>query len=618
MDQQAQQTSNAPAELAKFCPACNKRFAADTSKCPRDGALLAMHIPDPLIGTTIIEKYEIQTPVGSGGWSKVYRARHLGLNKTVAVKTMHAHMASDMGKVLRFQQEAEAVARLDHPNICAMYDYGLLTGNQPYLVMDYLEGSTIADIIRWQGSQPVERCMQIFKQACEGLAEAHRNGIVHRDVKPTNLMLLENADSQLQLKILDFGLAKVAYADGTAMASITATGETIGTPQYMSPEQCTGAALDERSDVYSLGCVMYELLLGCPPVLGSTPYDCMASHIHEIPRPFAEVNAQHAIPSSLEAIVMKTLEKAPEDRFQSMEEMLQALNEVKLDQAPAKYAAKAKRSKSLGAQPIAIISACAAGSALLALVGYMALFHRQEAQNAPSAVQQIQRIDDIDRLVSMADDYATRKGDYGSAEAALEKAYILTEKKFGNPSDQLVRICYQMASTYRQNLKLDRAQSLLEKTATMRQKLHGNSDEQTANFLREAGELDLQMNDYARAETWLSKALATSKIASGENSAAYAGVLQSLSSAEMGLGKSKSALKHAAEAAQTWSKLLPNDSQQVIGAYTQLAEQQQQTGDVAAAKATMADCVASLTNTRTKAAEEALAYKKRLDAFSER
>lgn len=270
---------------------------------------------DPLIGSLIAERLEILSLIGAGGMSTVYRAKHLLLDRIVAVKVMQVGKVDDHA-VRRFQQEAKAATALNHPNIATVREFGMAESGDPYLVMDYIEGTSLSDLIKQDGALSVERTKAIMTQVCAGLQHAHSLGIVHRDLKPANVMLLKDATGSETAKIVDFGIAKILQSDGKS--ELTKAGEIFGTPLYMSPEQGLGKTVDARSDIYSLGCMMYECLSGKPPFSAETALETLLQHTTEAP-PLLKNGGDVA------HVIYRCLEKKPENRYESAEELSRAL-----------------------------------------------------------------------------------------------------------------------------------------------------------------------------------------------------------------------------------------------------------------------------------------------------
>ena len=306
----------------KTCPTCQASYSADAQRCTNDNSLLAVVKRDPFIGTVIADRFEIKEEIGKGGFSTVYLANQISLNREVAIKILHSDFANNPIKTRRFQNEAEAISCLSHPNIAGVHDYGVLPEGQPYLVMEYARGKTISELVKEKGLFHSQTAVPLFIQACDGMAQAHSKGLVHRDIKPSNIILVEGDDGNLIVKILDFGLAKMITGDDD-VEDLTRTGEVLGTPAYMSPEQCRGEMVDKRTDIYSFGCVMYMMLSGKQPLAGENTFELINKQISYNPPPLSRQVSD--IPKRLEKIVSKTLAKEPDDRFQSFVNLKDAL-----------------------------------------------------------------------------------------------------------------------------------------------------------------------------------------------------------------------------------------------------------------------------------------------------
>ncbi len=299
---------------------CGQEFDWETTICPDDNTpLTALGEEDQLVGTTLADRYEIMEVIGGGGMGLVYKARHKLMNRIVAIKMLHKHMISSKDTLKRFQLEAQAASCLSLPNILTVYDFGLTNEGQPYMVMDYLEGTSLADVLEEEHHLLPERAVNIFIQACAGLAHAHQKGVLHRDIKPSNIMLVNFGDQADFVKIVDFGIAKLL---NQGVGELTKTGEVYGSPSYMSPEQCRGKETDARSDIYSMGCVMYRTLSGRPLFSGDDIIELLFKQVSEPPAPFdADLN----IPNDLETAIFKALAKDAGDRYQTMGEFKEAL-----------------------------------------------------------------------------------------------------------------------------------------------------------------------------------------------------------------------------------------------------------------------------------------------------
>jgi serine/threonine protein kinase len=270
-----------------------------------------MTAPSRLVGN----RYELGELVGYGGMAEVHRGRDMRLGRDVAIKVLRSDLARDQTFLSRFRREAQAAAGLNHPAIVSVYDTGEdhgPDGSIPYIVMEYVEGRTLRDVLRSEGRLPARRAMEIAAEVCGALDFSHRNGIVHRDVKPANVMIARDGS----VKVMDFGIAR-ALSDNAA--TVTQTAAVIGTAQYLSPEQARGESVDARSDVYSTGCLLYELVTGHPPFTGDSPVAVAYQHVRENAPVPSSVSPD--VPRALDSIVMKALAKNPLNRYQSAAEM---------------------------------------------------------------------------------------------------------------------------------------------------------------------------------------------------------------------------------------------------------------------------------------------------------
>lgn len=304
------------------CPKCSLSLDLDVSFCPKDGTPLKQAMSP---GSIFAGRYELLGEIGSGGMSVIYKARHQVMNKLVAIKMLHPHLIKNKA-MMRFQQEAKAASSLRHPNIISIHDFGTTEQDQPFMVMDFVEGTNCADLIAEQGPLPLPRALEIFSQLCSALEHAHKHGVLHRDLKPSNVMIV-NSEKDLHVLLVDFGIAKILDSD-SSVHQLTQTGELFGSPLYMSPEQCLGQNLDVRSDIYSLGCVFYELLTGKPPLAGQSVMETVLMHINDTPKTLTEALPERTFPESFERFVAKLLATDPKNRFQSVSEVLQTLAQL--------------------------------------------------------------------------------------------------------------------------------------------------------------------------------------------------------------------------------------------------------------------------------------------------
>ena len=284
--------------------------------------------PDPLIGALIANKYRIVKQLGEGGMGCVYLAeQQLGSTaRKVALKTLHKHLSHDPAIKARFDREAGTVAALEHPNTIQVYDFGAMEDGTLYLVMEFVQGRSVADILEKDGAMPPARVENILRQVCGSLEEAHGHGIVHRDLKPDNVVLCERAGTKDWVEVLDFGIAKRSSEHDPNEAKLTQQGMVLGTPPYMSPEQFTGQPVDLRSDIYALGVMTYEMLVGKYPFEANTAWEWASKHMTEAPRPIETQALGANVPERMRAAITRALEKDKDARFGSVKEFFEALS----------------------------------------------------------------------------------------------------------------------------------------------------------------------------------------------------------------------------------------------------------------------------------------------------
>lgn len=324
-----------------ICSHCGEKFSRFRTRCPSDG----QRVIEDLAGLLIGGRYRIRELIGVGGMdSTVWKAWQTGTERVVAVKVLPA---ADEAAAKRFARGARIAANLNHPNCTVVHDYGRSDDGKLFLVMEFLSGQVLQDILGPEG-MAVADTLHVADQVLQALEHAHAQRAVHRDLKPDNLFLCKKNDDPFHVKILDFGIAKYVEEDPEHTASreegpesgdkdgfedlVTEQRQVCGTPQYMAPEQVVGARIDGRTDLYSLGCVIYRMLTGRLPFDGKTRYELYQKHLQEAPRPFAEVRPDLVFPERLELIVMKALAKRPDQRFQGAAEMRKALETVELNE----------------------------------------------------------------------------------------------------------------------------------------------------------------------------------------------------------------------------------------------------------------------------------------------
>ncbi len=335
-------------------------------------------------------RYEFLGKLGSGGMGIVYKARKMSSGKLVAIKTLLPISAS-AAAAERFEVEAELLSRLRHPNIVTLLEFGTMDNDVPYMVLEFAEGRTLEEVLAEEGQLETDRVLNMSLQVCAALKHAHANKILHRDMKPSNLMLMEQENVGEHVYLMDFGIGKGFGRTDVDAQKLTRTGELVGTPTYMSPEQAQGRKQDERSDLYSLGCILYEALTGSPPFISNSVLGTVLQHARDVPLSIPEASMGRAVDPRLEAIVIRLLQKDAELRYQSAEELAKALANVNASpRAPTdlrETEGTAEKSSSKGrpktsAATISLVAVTIAG--LTALAAGVAVFKSSALQTPPS------------------------------------------------------------------------------------------------------------------------------------------------------------------------------------------------------------------------------------------
>ncbi len=299
----------------KICPTCGTEYPLSERFCPRDGtALRSAAGQGDLLGTVVADRYHILKKLGAGGMGTVYLAEHVKMGRKSALKVMNPGMNADPDAIARFNREAANASRLNHPNVCGIYDFGETPDGTIYLAMEFIEGASLTDIVERAGALPASRAASLVHQTADALQVAHDAGIVHRDLKPDNIMVARNRDGSDLVKVVDFGIAKASSSDAQ---KVTKTGLVVGTPEYMSPEQLAGDKLDGRSDIYALGLVAFNCLTGALPFSATSAQEAMNMRLTDIPRALAEVRPDVAWPEAVQATLDLALARDAKDRYQS-------------------------------------------------------------------------------------------------------------------------------------------------------------------------------------------------------------------------------------------------------------------------------------------------------------
>jgi tRNA A-37 threonylcarbamoyl transferase component Bud32 len=430
--------------LPKSCPRCQRALPpAATKVCVYCGAALVRGstdpaartvqpaTADPLVGLIISERFKIEDLIGQGGMGKVYRARHLALDRTVVLKMLKPQLLEDPTLVGRFEREAKAASRLNHPNVIQVLDFGRLENDGTlYIVMEYVQGKDLRLVLRDEWPLAEERLCDIMAQVCSALGEAHVNNVIHRDLKPENIMVEARRDQPDHVKVLDFGIAKILDSE---VSGLTRHDVVCGTPQYMAPEQATGSALDERSDLYGLGVILYQMTTGHLPFDGANSMEVLTRHVNESPIPPRQKQPDAPISEPMERLILRALEKDPAKRPQTAEQFREALLAVPAQARAAARAATPTRSSAVPRAPAGgprrpqrVLWLAAAATAALLVVGVAAAMRggsvRETAPLPPPPVADARRDSALIRDLLTQATRREQSGDLLGARELLEAA----------------------------------------------------------------------------------------------------------------------------------------------------------------------------------------------------
>ena len=394
----------------KICIQCGAEYDVGQKFCPNDGSPLRLQSPDDaLIGQLVADRYQMLSLIGEGGMGRVYLAEHIRMGRKSAVKVINPALATTSDAIARFNREAANACRINHPNVAQVYDFGEMADGTLYLAMEYVEGETLDAVIAREGSLPPRRAALVTKQVADALFTAHHLGIVHRDLKPENVMLARHLDGSDWVKVVDFGIAKTVQRDGAGSQTVTTAGVSLGTPEYMSPEQLAGEKLDHRTDVYSLGLVLFNMLTGELPYPKVTSKETLVRRLTSKPRTLSEVRPI-AWPRGLQDALDRALAPEVADRYDSVAEfgrdVVRAADETRtMPMAPAhsELPSKVTRGPAQGddaeVQPLAHRRALPWIAATAALLVSVALFattrlHRGTTRSPATAVMVLDSAND--------------------------------------------------------------------------------------------------------------------------------------------------------------------------------------------------------------------------------
>lgn len=584
----------------RLCLTCGKEYEGGAF-CPADGSPLSGE-NERLRDIMTIGNYEVIAPISFSGNSAVYKARHQLMDRLVAIKVLTDCTPQSLK---RFHLEAQLASKLKHRNIVTIYDFGVSRQGQAFLAMDYLEGKTLEQIIADSGPIDFEQALCIFTQICDAVTYAHKQGLVHRDIKPGNFMVVPTESGEDLVQLIDFGIAKRILLESEEAQRLSVSGEVLGSPLYMSPEQCRGEKLDLRSDIYSLGCVMYEVLTGKVPLKGDTPVETINKHINEAPRSFTSVDPSLLrIPEPMEKIVFKAMERDLDKRYQSIIEMWTDLEvllnatrhekqfrssghnvqALRAEFVPPLKVARARRRaaatmvlkplsrpnrKAQMAAVVLVLAVCAAG---------FAFTHR-----APPIDDSLERLAKQWQKVNAQGEEELDRGHYQEADQDLREACKLAEQ-FDPDDARLAVSLHNMGNLYYRRDLYREAERCFKRALTIRRKSLGDDALAVADTMTDLGMVYIAEARLDDAQNLLNQAMDIRKAKSTPDSPDTADSLNAFAALYGKTNRTEEAIKLLQQVVQSRKKFAGEDDASVAEAQVSLAIKLQVAGDLNQAK----------------------------------
>jgi serine/threonine protein kinase len=446
-----------------------------------------------LIGSSLSNRYRLLSILGRGGWGVVFKAHDSRIDRIVAIKMLRAIPNLAEEHFARFEREAMAASKLNHPHIITIFD--LIWEQNPYLIMDFINGVSLQEVLQTEQRLSEERALHIFLQACDALLHAHKKGVIHRDVKPSNLMLTKDDEGRDFLKVVDFGIARLDEANGAAV-KLTATGTFFGTPTYMSPEQCMGQKLDSRSDIYSFGCVMYQTLAGALPIVGESALAVIHAHISQVPPAFRDVCPDLKTSDNIESIVFKALAKDAKARHQSMQELKEELvdlmqgrspvNKTRLPETASDFFADRARSR----KPKEVEDVVFKEEDVL--LNAIEELEEQEGKDSPALVPTLEKLGAL---------YAEFE-EYTAAEKVYKRAIDIFRKHYGE-SVSTAELMRELAKLYVEQARFNEAERVYRSVLNTVKSAFGDEDQELIYCYEDLATVVAQQKRFAEAEQLL-------------------------------------------------------------------------------------------------------------------
>ena len=569
--------------VEKYCPACARKYAQDDESltCAEDDTVLLPITQDLLLGRVIEGKYEIQELIGAGGSSSVYRAWQAELSRMVAFKLLRTDLVSSAEKIQRFGTEARLSSRLIHKNVCTVYDFGILASGQPYLVLELVEGKSLAKVLKEEGILSVSRAVHLLKEVATGLKEAHVKGIIHRDLKPSNIMVVNVAGNE-SVKLIDFGLAKTFDLD--LEDQIASSGYMVGTPSYMSPEQVLGQTLDTRTDIYSLGCVLYEMLTGKKAVDGATAFEIMSKHVQTGPDRMEELT----IPDELQALTFKCLQKDPQKRCQSMQEVADVLGGIKGDTSSFPQAIRRIKNRMHRPSDLVVLSVVAVAVLGLSWFALNATILRPAVTSGtPSTAGGAVQPNSGERFITQFKDFDA-KNEPDEAEALGKRGFAWMKAHGQQNTPEMIQLSKLMQRLYLRQMRTKETAPYIEAIFQAQKAIASkkpNNDDELLQVYKEAGNNYYTSNHELEAQPYLREWLARTEKKWGADSKECTDPLMSLVRSNIWAGRHKDADAYFRRLHTLCDKYYATDNDFRLGVLREGGELYSQIGDYKQASA---------------------------------
>lgn len=536
---------------------------------------------DTLVGATVVGRYEILQCLSKQPSSSLYKARHLLMDRPVAIRLL---TATDIQSLKRFQVEAKVASSLNHPNIITVLDFGVSNG-RPYLTTDYLEGKTLAELLKTNGKLSPARTLDIFSQVCEAVAYAHKQDLLIRCLKPSQIFVFDTPDRKDFVKVVEFGISERLIEDGEEVKNLANKAVVSGDPHYLSPEYCLSVKLDAKSDVFTIGCVMYEALVGRPPSEGKSAHEIMHRQLTKVPQAVREAAGSTDIPESVERVVMRAIEKDPDQRYPSMESLLTDIevykhgaNQLRMSQEKKNqgFTKDSAHSKKRAMRVLGLSLSLFLGVALGIAIEPLKEFVLPHEKKAPAAIVPWQEL-------NRQGEEAFHRGDYDEAESLFGQA-LARSGGFEPDDPRIAETLNNLGNLYFSLDLYNEAENSVKRALAIREKTAGPEALVVADSLNDLGMIYLTKGKIADAKPLIERALSIRQKKLKPDDDDIASSLQAMASIYHKEGKLKESMAALKKALYIRKRALGAEHLDVATTYNSLGVQHQMAGENGEAK----------------------------------